>query len=71
MNTKRVVLASLAAGVLNLALTLSMAVLVLLEDVRAQVERYQLQPPARRCACTATWRRYGRATTRALASPAT
>jgi len=45
MNTKRVVLAGLAAGVLNLALTLSMAFLVLLEDVRAQVERFQLQPP--------------------------
>jgi len=45
MSTKRVVLAGLAAGVLNLALTLSMAFLVLLEDVRAQVERFQLQPP--------------------------
>jgi len=45
MNTKRIVLAGLAAGVLNLALTLSMAFLVLLPDVRAQVERFQLQPP--------------------------
>ena len=45
INSKRVVLGGLAVGVLNLVLTVSMALVVLREHIQAQVERYHLQPP--------------------------